>query len=155
MKHRVYLRQDEPAGAAGRRAADAARQALAVARAPAAELTIVFTDSRRIRRLNARFAGEDQVTDVLAFPAEAVPGSSRTRKRYLGDVVISVPRARRQARRRRLPVVQELSLLAIHGTLHLLGHDHASARDRRRMWRLQREAVRRMGFDPDLLGVEA
>jgi probable rRNA maturation factor len=154
VKHRIHLREEQAAGPAGRRAVAAARMALTIARSAPAEMTLVFTDSRRIRRLNARFAGEDHVTDVLAFPAEPERARPLPSRRYLGDVVISVPRARRQARRRGLPLVQELSLLAVHGTLHLLGHDHASRRSRQRMWRLQRSAVHRLGFDPERLGFE-
>ncbi len=93
------------------------------------------------------------MTDVLAFPSE--PEKFRDAQRYLGDVVISLPRARRQARSRRVPLIQELSLLAIHGTLHLLGHDHADPADRRKMWRLQKNVLARLGFDPAQLGVDA
>jgi probable rRNA maturation factor len=112
-------------------------------------MTVVLTDSRRIRRLNARFAGEDQVTDVLAFPAAIPP--SRTAPRYLGDVVIALPRARRQARHRGVPLPQELALLAVHGTLHLLGYNHARPAERRRMWEVQAAALSRLGFDPKRL----
>jgi probable rRNA maturation factor len=114
-------------------------------------MTVVLTDSRHIRRLNARFAGEDRVTDVLAFPgAPAAPSAGR---RYLGDIVIALPRARRQARSHGVPLTQEVALLTIHGTLHLLGHDHARPVERRRMWKLQASALRRLGLDPARLGV--
>lgn len=139
-------------GAFGPRVAAAARQALETAGTPPSELTLVLTDSRRIRRLNARFAGDDRVTDVLAFPAG--PDAPATAPPYLGDVVISLPRARRQARSHQVPLIQELSLLAIHGTLHLLGHDHVKPSDRRDMWRLQKDALGRLGFDPGRLGVD-
>jgi rRNA maturation RNase YbeY len=101
--------------------ANAARAALERARARPSELTIVLTDSRRIRRLNARFAGWDAVTDVLAFPSEEKPSGSG--RRYLGDVVIALPRARAQARQR--GACSEM-LLTVHGTLHLIGYDHAA-----------------------------
>jgi probable rRNA maturation factor len=151
VKYRVHLRREVPAGPAARQVAAAAEAALRQARAGAGEMTIVLTDSRRIRRLNARFAGEDHVTDVLAFPASARPKS--TDKGYLGDVVIALPRARHQARQRGVPLPEELALLAVHGTLHLLGYDHARPAEKRRMGVIQAAALRRLGFDPDRLGV--
>ena len=150
MKYRIHLRREVPAGPAGRRIADAAEAALRQARARSGEMTIVLTDSRRIRRLNARFAGEDHVTDVLAFPSSLPPPS--TGARYFGDIVIAVPRARRQARQRGVPLPQELALLTVHGTLHLLGYVHARPAERRRMWKVQAAALRRLGLDPERLG---
>jgi probable rRNA maturation factor len=86
------------------------------------------------------------VTDVLAFPAD-VPRQGPP-PRYLGDVVIALPRARAQARRRGVPLPQEMCLLTVHGTLHLLGYDHSRPAKRRRMWALQAAALRRLGLDP-------
>ncbi len=151
MKYKIHLRRELPAGSAGLGLAAAARAALERARARPSELTIVLTDSRRMRRLNARFAGRDTVTDVLAFPSE--DDSPSTGYRYLGDIVIALPRARAQARRSRVPLSQELCLLTVHGTLHLVGHDHARRGDRERMWRLQRSVLLSLGLDPERLGV--
>jgi probable rRNA maturation factor len=150
VKYLVHIHREVPVGTAGRRVAAAAEAALAQARERSGELTVVLTDSRRMRRLNARFAGEDHVTDVLAFPA-AIPPRSKG-ERYLGDIVIALPRARRQARQRGVPLPQELALLTVHGTLHLLGYDHAQPTGRRRMWRIQAAALRRLGLDPKRLG---
>ncbi len=149
----MHLRREASAGPAVRGVAAAARAALDQARVGSGEMTVVLTDSRRIRRLNARFAGEDRVTDVLAFPGAPWPASPGAR--YLGDIVIALPRARRQARRHGVPLTQEVALLTIHGTLHLLGHDHARPVERRRMWKLQASALRRLGLDPARLGVAA
>ena len=151
MKHKIHLRREVPTGSAGLGLTAAAKAVLDRARARPSELTIVLTDSRRIRRLNARFAGRDAVTDVLAFPSADESSSSSVR--YLGDVVIALPRARAQARRSRVPLSHELCLLTVHGTLHLIGHDHARLVDRRRMWRLQASVLRRLGLDPERLGV--
>lgn len=150
MKPEVHIRREVACGAAGRELVDAARAALDAARRQLGEMTIVLTDSRRVRRLNARFGGEDAVTDVLAFPTAASVEDG-----YLGDVVISVPRVRQQARRQSVPFNHELRLLVIHGTLHLAGMDHDRASNRRKMWRLQADALRRIGLDPVRLGVEA
>ncbi|MGH7610136.1 MAG: rRNA maturation RNase YbeY [Candidatus Dormibacteria bacterium] len=83
-----------------------------------------------LRALNRRFAGEARSTDVLAFPARV--GASGFRlppgcERHLGDLVISVPAAARQARGAGQAPALELRLLAVHGLLHLLGHEHAGA----------------------------
>jgi probable rRNA maturation factor len=144
----VHLRREVRAGPPAEWVASAAEAALAAARARRGDMTVVLTDSRRIRRLNARFAGEDNVTDVLAFPSLLPPPADTA---YIGDVVISLPRARRQARHRRVPLRQELALLTVHGTLHLLGFDHDGPRRRRRMWALQAAALRRLGLDPERL----
>lgn len=75
-------------------------------------LTLLLTDDLELQRLNRTFRSVDAPTDVLAFPAESVS--------YVGDIAISVERARAQAD----DGVAELRLLAIHGLLHCLGHDH-------------------------------
>lgn len=88
-----------------------------------AELSILFTNDAKIRGLNYNYRDKDQPTDVLSFPQDedAVDEDGR---RILGDVVISVQTADRQARDHELTLEQELMLLTIHGVLHLLGHDH-------------------------------
>lgn len=86
--------------------------------------------------LNKAFRGVPTPTDVLAFPAVDRPPASSSAP-YLGDVAISVETARRQAARRGHPVECESALLLIHGILHLMGHDHRTPAQRRRMERLQ------------------
>jgi probable rRNA maturation factor len=86
--------------------------------APDAELSILFCGDGRMRRLNRRYRRKDESTDVLAFPAEG-PGGA-----LLGDIVVSIPYAARQARRRSEPVAREVDRLLVHGFLHLLGYDH-------------------------------
>jgi len=96
--------------------------------------TARFVSDREMRRLNAGFRRRDEVTDVLSFPAAAagrsdlLAGAGRARfaqeGRHLGDVAISVPAARRQARRLGHSVDVELRILLLHGVLHCLGHDH-------------------------------
>jgi probable rRNA maturation factor len=97
----------------------------------AAELSVLFITPDHMRRLNARFAGEDQVTDVLAFPLldeEEEDGSL-----LLGDVVVCPEIARTNALAHRQPLERELELLLVHGTLHLLGYDHQGPDDKARM----------------------
>ena len=88
---------------------------------PRAQLTVLFTDDAELRALNKQFLDVDAPTDVLAFPAgdgveDGAPSVGR-----IGDIAISVERAQAQAS----DVVAELRLLAVHGLLHCLGHDHA------------------------------
>jgi probable rRNA maturation factor len=102
-----------------------------------ARLSITFLGPIRMRRLNRRYKGHDQPTDVLAFTLEQ-PGVPR-----LGDVYICPAVAAREARRRALPLREELIRLVVHGTLHALGHDHPGGPDRERsaMWRRQERYV--------------
>lgn len=98
------------------------RETLAsAARADAPPVTVVFTDDAEIRGLNRSFRHKDRPTDVLSFPAG---GGAPPGEESLGDLVISVETAARQARARRRDVAHEVKVLLIHGTLHLLGFDH-------------------------------
>ncbi|HEU5393788.1 MAG TPA: rRNA maturation RNase YbeY [Candidatus Methylomirabilis sp.] len=108
---------------------------------PEAEVGCLLVTDRRIRALNRRYRGEDAPTDVLAFP-QAEGGGPPGQPGLLGDVVISVETAARQAARAGHSLEREAALLLIHGILHLLGHDHATAVARRRMWALQRRLLR-------------
>ena len=85
-----------------------------------AELSVLLCDDRFMRDLNLRFRGIDAPTDVLSFEQDLTVGCGS----MLGDVVISLDTARRQARRRNLPEATELRELLLHGILHLLGRDH-------------------------------
>jgi probable rRNA maturation factor len=115
-----------------------------------AELSVVLCDDDFIRDLNLRYAREDHATDVLAFassegPGPRVPG-------LLGDVVISVDTATRQARARTAPREDELRVLLAHGLLHLLGYDHRFPAEERIMTaktaRLVKEAALRRPLAP-------
>jgi len=144
MSHRVSVHTAGRYARWRRAVASAGRAALEAAKSPPAEVTVVLADDRTLRRLNRRFASLDRATDVLSFPAEA--DAAQRGARYLGDVVISVPRARRQAASGGPPVQAELSLLAVHGVLHLLGYNHARPLQRRRMADLHARALRRLGI---------
>lgn len=86
-----------------------------------AELSVLLCDDRFMRDLNLRFRGIDAPTDVLSFEQD---GRTVGHGSVLGDVVISLDTARRQARRRNLPEATEIRELLLHGILHLLGRDH-------------------------------
>jgi probable rRNA maturation factor len=128
-----------------RRAAEATLRAEDV-RTPT-ELSLVVTDDPGIQRLNLQFRGIDAPTDVLAFGAgggDAPFVTAPEGTRYLGDVVISLPRARDQAAEEGHPVGDELALLVVHGVLHLLGYDHATPEEEAAMWARQAAVLARL-----------
>jgi probable rRNA maturation factor len=133
-----------------RRAAEATLQRQRVAEA--CELTVLVTGDETLRELNRRHLGVDAPTDVLAFPGEAQgpfvdpPGLPR----YLGDVIISFPRAEVQAAEAGNQLSAELQLLVVHGVLHLLGYDDQTGPERARMWRAQQSVLDDLGIEVHL-----
>lgn len=105
--------------------------------APGAELSVALVGDDEMRRLNRDYRQIDRPTDVLAFPMDAAGPEP-----MLGDVVISLDTAARQAAERGHSTAHEVRLLLVHGFLHLLGYDHErSAAEARRMFRVQRSLV--------------
>ncbi len=100
-------------------------------------VAIRLTTDIELRRLNRSYAGEDQVTDVLSFTGAGD---------QLGDIAISWPAVVRQAGEHGHPETTEVALLSVHGLLHLLGWDHASARERKEMSRITFEAMKLSGL---------
>jgi len=118
------------------------------------DLSIVFANDAFVRELNLAYRKADRPTDVLAFAMRDVVGPGETSvvegpESVLGDVVISVDRAKVQSRRFRRTVEHEILKLVAHGVLHLLGHDHERAGEKREMRRLEnryaREALAALG----------
>ncbi|MEQ8975224.1 MAG: rRNA maturation RNase YbeY [Coleofasciculus sp. C1-SOL-03] len=107
--------------------------------APTYELTLRLTDDPEIQELNTQFRHKNQPTDVLAFAALEVdspqipPDMQAAESVYLGDLVISVETAYRQAQHQGHPLTIELAWLATHGLLHLLGWDHPDEESLQRM----------------------
>jgi len=106
-------------------------------------VTVVITDDAGIQELNRSFRGIDSPTDVLAFAMRegasfVTPDATPP---YLGDVVVSYPRAEAQAKEQGHPIDEELALLIVHGCLHLLGYDHAAEKAHQRMWARQEEIL--------------
>lgn len=99
------------------------------------EVALVLTGDRAVRALNARYRGKDKPTDVLSFPG---PGGEAG----LGDIVISVDTAARNAKEYGRTLPQELDILALHGFLHVLGYDHET--DDGTMDRLEKRLRRRI-----------
>ena len=101
--------------------------------APAAELSLVLTDDAHIEVLNRTHRRKAKPTDVLAFPMDAEGAGPSRKIQLLGDVVISLDTAARQARARRRPLLAEVTHLLAHGLLHLAGFDHKTDAQERRM----------------------
>ena len=97
-----------------------------------AAITIVFVDDAYIRRLNHEYRHLNRATDVLSFSMDE---GKEPETDVLGDVYVSMDRAREQAVRYHVPLDDELQRLVVHGCLHLLGYDHHRAADRRVMRR--------------------
>lgn len=113
---------------------------------PPAMLTLLLTGDRRIQQLNRDFRHMDEPTDVLSFPAgDSLPEGAEPMP-YLGDIAVSVPYAARQATAGGHSLAAELQLLAIHGVLHLLGHDHAEPEEKERMWAAQSAVLNQLGL---------
>lgn len=130
-----------------------------------AEMGIAVTTDEEIQGYNRDYRGVDAATDVLSFPAQEsgaaeaesprelptdmptdlptdLPEELRAEiDRHLGDIMIAYPYAQRQAQHYGNSAGDELLLLAVHGTLHLLGYDHATPADEAEMWALQEEIL--------------
>jgi probable rRNA maturation factor len=107
-------------------------------------LSLTLVGDEAIRALNRKYRGKDKPTDVLSFALHEDGGAQG--ERLLGDVVISVETARRQAEEYGAPLQRELERLLIHGILHLVGHDHHEAGERRRMRREERRLAACIGM---------
>ncbi|NLE45010.1 MAG: rRNA maturation RNase YbeY [Chloroflexi bacterium] len=116
------------------------------------ELAVVVTSDRVVHELNLRYRGVDGPTDVLAFAddTEGAFVAAPDETRYLGDVIISKPRAEAQANVADHSVESELQLLVVHGVLHLLGFDDAEDESRARMWSVQATVLRSLDVDVHL-----
>jgi probable rRNA maturation factor len=107
------------------------------------DLSIVIAGNKKIRQLNLEFREIDAATDVLSFRDGEVDPD--TGKRYLGDIIISYPFARKQAQDESHSLDEELQLLVVHGMLHLLGYDHTTPAEKEKMWTAQSRILGRLG----------
>ena len=124
-----------------RREADAMLVELELAHA---ELSVLLTNDTEIHALNLQHREKDKPTDVLSFPLDEGGGADGTVSgtRVLGDVVISLDTAARQARGRKRELLPEVRFLLAHGLLHLLGYDHGDPAEKREMDAMTRRLVR-------------
>ena len=101
------------------------------------DLSIVYTNNQKIQLLNKRFRRIDNPTDVLSFPMATIDPA--TGRKNLGDIFISVPKAKSQAREMKHNLKAELAILLIHGYLHLNGFDHSTEQEKKKMWSVQNQ----------------
>ena len=115
------------------------------------ECSFIFVDNEQIREINANYRQKDAVTDVITFAIEdEMPGEIKIQgipmPRMLGDVFISLPRTREQAERYGHSFERELSFLAVHGCLHLLGYDYIEPEEEKIMFGKQEDVLNALGI---------
>ncbi|MGX1901010.1 putative rRNA maturation factor [Thermolongibacillus altinsuensis] len=116
-----------------------------------AEVSITFVDNEKIREINRDYRGKDQPTDVISFALEEM-GEGEIEvvgvdlPPVLGDIIISVPKARQQAEEYGHSFMRELGFLAVHGFLHLLGYDHETEEEEKVMFAKQEEILQKYGL---------
>ena len=98
-------------------------------------ISLYLTDDSELQSLNKEHLGIDTPTDVLSFPIPFEDPESG--EKYLGDIMISVPTAARQAESGGHALEDEIRLLIVHGILHLLGYDHTTSKEKEAMWEIQ------------------
>ncbi|USK36336.1 rRNA maturation RNase YbeY [Bacillus sp. F19] len=120
-----------------------------------AELSVTFVDNEKIKEINRDYRSKDQVTDVISFAMEeqgegevSIVGVDMPP--VLGDIIISVPRASEQAEEYGHSFTRELGFLAVHGLLHLLGYDHMTEEDEKKMFGKQKEILDAYGLKREI-----
>ncbi len=158
MKHKIYTRNDQKKEELTSAARALVKRAIGAALAyegfeDAAEVSVTFVDNEAIRELNRDYRGKDAPTDVLSFPLYeddedfddgfVMPEDAEEEDAptALGDIVISVERAKAQAVEYGHSFERELAFLAVHSTLHLLGYDHERSEEEDREQRRRQEEI--------------
>ena len=104
-------------------------------------LTLLITNNKEIQKLNKKFRNKNKATDVLSFHLNK---KDQIKNNYLGDIVISLEQASKQAKQENKKLEDELKMLLIHGYLHLVGYDHKQKRDAKIMFSLQDSILREL-----------
>lgn len=123
----------------------AAEGALAEQGAAGNWLSATVADDDYIQTLNRDYRGIDRPTDVLSFPMEEGDDIAAVPDGFLGDIVLSLPRAKAQAEEYGHSLLREISFLTVHGTLHLLGYDHMNEAEAALMFAKQEDILNKMG----------
>ncbi|WP_370589220.1 rRNA maturation RNase YbeY [Thermoactinomyces sp. CICC 10521] len=117
---------------------------------PPVEVAVTIVDNEKIHQLNREYRGIDRPTDVLSFPLwepdEEWVIDEEEEGVMLGDIVISLPKAKEQAAEYGHTLARELGFLAVHGFLHLLGYDHETEQEEKEMFSRQEEILSRIGL---------
>jgi len=109
-------------------------------------LSIVITDDAQLETLNQQYRGISAPTDILSFPSDPLPFIP-AEERYLGDIIVSLPYVMRRVADVAHTLDDELALLIVHGTLHLLGFDHDTHEKQQLMWAHQADALKTLNID--------
>lgn len=115
------------------------------------EVSVTFVTNERIHEINREYRDKDAPTDVISFAMEELGEGELelvgvNMPRVLGDIIISIPRAREQAEEYGHSFIRELGFLSVHGFLHLLGYDHMTEADEKKMFTLQKEILNEYGL---------
>ncbi len=106
------------------------------------EVTLAFVTEKKMQTLNRQYRHIDKPTDVLSFePERSTVKAGKEGKAFLGDIIVCVPYAKREATRRAMSLREELLRLIAHGVLHLSGFDHATDKQEEKMFGLQERVV--------------
>jgi probable rRNA maturation factor len=128
----------------------ALQAAAAFEKLPPVEVAVTIVDNEKIHRLNQEYRGIDRPTDVLSFPLwepdEDWVIDEEEEAVMLGDIVISLPKAKEQATEYGHTLERELGFLAVHGFLHLLGYDHETEQEEKEMFTRQEEILSQIGL---------
>ncbi len=107
---------------------------------------IIFIDNEKIRQINKEYRNIDKETDVISFALEDDKTFNTDKFRFLGDIYISIDKAKSQAKNYGHSLKREICFLSIHGILHLLGYDHMNEEDEKIMFNLQEEILSSYGI---------
>ena len=139
MIHSVYIHAEPEYTEFETNLIQVAKDTLSAALAPSGNVSIALSSEEHVHDLNREYRNQDRPTDVLAFQGEMQ--DPETGLSYIGDVIIAVPIAEAQAESAGHSLEAELSLLVVHGILHLLGYDHATNDDKSEMWEIQSKII--------------
>lgn len=109
------------------------------------EVGVVFVADKEMFSLNTAYRGKRKTTDVLSFGNDG-SWKGEGGDGLLGDIVISMPQIRRQAAEAKKPVRDELAMMLVHGVLHLMGYDHETVKDEKKMFPLQKRILKKLGY---------
>lgn len=111
-----------------------------------AVFSIIFVDNKKIREINKTYRNIDRETDVISFALEDDKTFNTDAFRFLGDIYISIDKAKEQAKEYGHSLKREIAFLSVHGFLHLLGYDHMTKEDEEVMFNLQEEILDSYGI---------
>jgi len=116
-----------------------------------AMVSVIIGTDEQMREMNMRYRGLEETTDILSFPSQPLPeGVEEEESGYLGDIIIALPYVAARAMDHNHSLHDELLLLLVHGTLHLLGYEHDTQESQAEMWKVQAEALASLNVHIDV-----